>query len=324
VATKCDLCVGRDGPECVSACPTGAIFRAEPARDFVELGAALGAAGAPAERRPQRTRWVRALAFGACLPALVAIACLGSGVSRWRTQSGVLAAVVCTALVAHAAVKRIDRVRAFVRQRLPLPLRGGLRPLVLAHSLGGVLAVALVLWHTRGQLSQGTAGALALVFWLLAAAGGFGALVYRVLPERLTRLERRSGLPEDRPVELDALRQRLFSGLSEQNAALKELARRVLVPYAQAAWGPLALIVSGRTLAEEEAALLARVASLLAGRKSERLGGASELVATSVALRALVARKWLERALGAWLPAHLVLAALFFVLLAAHVLGVAR
>jgi Fe-S-cluster-containing dehydrogenase component/CRP-like cAMP-binding protein len=324
VATKCDQCAGRDGPECVSACPTGALFRADPARDFVELRSALGAAGAGAQRRPARASFARWLMVGACMPPLVAIAGLHAAPERWPVASGVLAAAATLLLAAHAAVKRVTRVRAFVQKRLLPRLGGGLAPLVRAHSMLGVLAAALVLWHTGARLSAGVHGALALVFWLLAAAGGFGALVYRVLPARLTRLERRSSLPDDHPVELDALRQRLFSTLSDQNPAMKELARRVLVPYARAPWGPFALILSGRTLSEEEARVTALVERLLAGRKSERLSGARELVTTSVAWRALVARRLLETALGAWLPAHLVLALLFFVLLAVHVIGVSR
>jgi Fe-S-cluster-containing dehydrogenase component len=324
VATKCDLCAGRAGPECVSACPTGAIFRADPARDFVEVRGALGSGVAIAAARPAPRRAWRGLAYAACLPVLLAIASLGSASERARVESGVLAALVTLVLAGHAAVKRLAPARAFVRRRLLRSLGGGLGPLVALHSLLGLLAAALVLWHTGGRLSQGAQGALALVFWLLAAAGGLGAVVYRVLPARLTRLERRSALPEARPVELEALEQRLFSGLSEQNAALKELARRVLVPYAKAVWGPSALILSGRSLAEEETELSARVERLLGGRKSERLVGASELVATSVALRALAARRLLERALGAWLPAHLLLAVLYFALLALHVAGALR
>ncbi len=324
VATKCDLCAGRAGPECVSACPTGAIFRAEPTRDFVELRGALGGGARAATPRPTRRQAWRGVAYAACLPALLAIASLGSAPSRARMESGVLATVVLLALAAHAAVKRLAPVRAFLRRRLLRRLGGGLGPLVALHSVLGLLSTALVLWHTGGRFSHGAKGALALVFWLLAAAGGFGALVYRVLPARLTRLERRSLLPEEQPLELEALEQRLFAGLSEQNAAMKELARRVLVPYAMAAWGPFALILSGRSLAEEETALSARIGRLLGGRNSARLVGASELVKTSVALRALAARRLLEGALGAWLPAHLVLAVLFFALLAVHVVGVSR
>jgi Fe-S-cluster-containing dehydrogenase component len=324
VATKCDGCAGRAGPECVSACPTGAIFRAEPARDFVELRAAVGGGAAAAVPRPTRNDAWRAIAYAASLPVLLALASLGSAPERGRVESGALAALAAVLLTTHAAVKRLAPVRAFVRRHLLPRLARGLGPLVAAHSLLGLLAAALVLWHTGGRLSHGTQAALALVFWLLAAAGGFGALVYRVVPARLTRLERGSALPEERPRELEALEQRLFSGLSEQNAALKELARRVLLPYAKATWGPSALILSGRTLAEEEAALSARIEQLLGGRTSDRLSGARELVETSVALRALAARRLLERALAAWLPAHLVLSVLFFALLAVHVVGVSR
>ncbi|HEV8549794.1 MAG TPA: hypothetical protein VGQ57_12215, partial [Polyangiaceae bacterium] len=115
-----------------------------------------------------------------------------------------------------------------------------------------------------------------------------------------------------------------YARLSEQNAALKELARRVLVPYARAWYGPLLLVISGRSLSQEEAAFGALLDRRLGGKKSERLRALSELTRVAVALRALAARRWLERLLAAWLPLHLALSALLVVLLAAHVAGALR
>jgi hypothetical protein len=149
-------------------------------------------------------------------------------------------------------------------------------------------------------------------------------VLYRVLPRRLSRLERRGSLPEDRAEEREALRQALFAGLSAQNEAVKELARRVLVPYSKAAGGALALVLSGRSLAEEEAVLSARIRALLGGRKSERLAEVGPLVGVAVAVRALGARRLLEAALRAWLPLHALGVVALLALLALHVAGVLR
>jgi hypothetical protein len=191
--------------------------------------------------------------------------------------------------------------------------------------VGGPVDVAAIL--ACGALAatlrqRGAAGALALVFWLLALSGALGAAAYRILPARLTRLEQRGTLREDHATEREELEQKLFTGLSQQSDALKALARHLIFPYARAFLGPLALIASGRTRRAEEATLLARVHQLVGKRKSERLTAARELVEGAVALRVLGARRLLELALGAWLPAHLVLTVLFAGLLVLHVVAV--
>jgi len=323
VAVKCDLCGGGDGPECVSACPTGSIFRVEPERDLAEVREVLGGpATAGHEARPAARLARVVLAFSA-LPPLVALARLGGASERFRWHTGALAGALALLLASQALVKRVQPVRAWLRRRMARALGPrGLSRLVVAHGALGLVAVATVLAHTGGRRAHGVAGVLELVFWLLSLSGVLGAVVYRSLPSRLSRLEREGTQREDHAAERDELEQRLFAGLSAQNAAVKELARRVIVPYARAPFGPLALVASGRMPREEEARLSARVRSLLGGRESERLRDAGGLVGAAVGLRVLVARRWLEALLGAWLPAHLVLGALFGALLALHVLGV--
>jgi Fe-S-cluster-containing dehydrogenase component len=322
VAVKCDLCRDADGPECVSACPTGAIFRAEPERDLIEVRGALGAAAPASPRRaPSRLRWL--VLAGALVPPLIALARLGAAGERLRAETGLLAGALSLLLLGQGLVKRVQPVRAWLRRSMGRVLGPrGLVRLLGAHALGGVALAATVLAHTAGCSPHGTAGALSLVFWLLALSGALGASAYRSLPARLSRLEEKGTLREDHAAEREELEQRLFTGLSEQNAALKELARRLIFPYARAPFGPLALIASGRTRRSEASRLLARVQHLLAGHASERLAGVEELVESAVALRVLGARRLLELALGAWLPAHLILTALFAGLLVAHVVGV--
>jgi Fe-S-cluster-containing dehydrogenase component len=325
VAVKCDLCHASDGPECVSACPTGAIVRVEPERDLLEVHGALGSPGSAARAARRVLPAPLGLAPLALLPPLVALGRFGRDAGRFRYETGILAAALVLVLLAHAAVKRRQPVRAWLRRRLGAALGArGLERLVAVHGVTGFAALAAVLAHTGGRFPAGPAGALALVFWLLAASGALGALVYRVVPARLARLEERGTLPEDGRAEREQLEQRLFAGLSESGSALKLLAARVVLPYVRSPLGPLALVVSGRTRRAEAANLGARVEALVGGRVSERLAGTRELVAVAVALRALGARRLLERVLGAWLPTHLVLAVLLAVLLAVHLVGVAR
>jgi len=322
VAVKCDLCHGRDGPECVSACPTGAIFRADPQRELMELRGALGAADAAIAKPRPRSRVLRVLLLAALVPPLVALARVAATGGTFRAQTGALAGALSLLLALQGLFKRVQPARAWLRRHAAGWLGPrGLTRLVGLHAVLGVAAAATVLAHTGGGLPHGLSGALALVFWLLATSGGLGAAAYRFLPSRLSRLEARGTVREEHDAERDEREQALFGGLSEQNAALKELARRVIVPYARSRFGPFGLILSGRTPREEEARLALDVQELLGGRTSERLAGAPALVHEAVGLRALAARRWLELALGAWLPAHLALSVLLFVLLALHVVG---
>ncbi|HTQ07898.1 MAG TPA: cyclic nucleotide-binding domain-containing protein [Polyangiaceae bacterium] len=324
VAAKCDLCHGASAPECVSACPTGAIVRLDPRRDVAEARGVLGRSDS-AERAPSASKTlVRWLALAGLLPPLVALARVGSLSMRARGTTGVVAGCLSGLLVAQALVKRVRPLRVACAKVGARAGRRGLSLFVGAHSLAGFAACGAVVAHAGAVPSRGLAGALELVFWVVALSGGFGAVAYRSLPGRLRRLEREGSLPEDGPAERDELEQRLFGALSSQNGAVKGLARRVLIPYAGAPFGPLALLASGRGLAAEEAALTRRVERLLGGRRSERLAGAEVLVKTSVALRALAARRLVERALAWWLPFHLVLAVFLAVLLVVHVVGVMR
>jgi Fe-S-cluster-containing dehydrogenase component len=322
VAEKCDLCREHSAPACVSACPTGAVARLSPRHDVVEVSAP-----GPAPSRlvvASGRRSFRKLLWWFLLPPLLALARLGATpiVDRLQLVSGVLAGVLCLLLVAHTLLKRLARVRAYVQQHLTGGGQRGLSPLVRWHAVAGAALVALVLLHAGVSIPEGAAGALVIVFYLSCLSGGFGAIVYRVLPARLTRWERHHAPVEDRARERDELRQRWFDGSSARNEAVKELTRRVLLPYVTAPLGPLSLVISGRTLGAEVALLERRVEGLLAGRKSERLADSRALIETAVALRALEARRYVEGLLVAWVPCHLLLAVTMMVLLLAHVIGV--
>jgi hypothetical protein len=93
----------------------------------------------------------------------------------------------------------------------------------------------------------------------------------------------------------------------------------VLLPYARAPLGWLALAASGRSLAGEERRLRRRIEDALAGRAAGRLDEVDPILRTAVELRALPARRVLTALLRAWLPLHIVTAALVVALLLAHV-----
>jgi Fe-S-cluster-containing dehydrogenase component len=328
IAVKCDLCRGLDGPECVSACPTDAIFRLDPRRDVVEVRAAVGPsqeAGRP-ERRA-RTRSAFGLLLLALVPPVVALdRSLSGGPGEGpRLAAGVLGFVLVLLLASHAIVKRVSGVRRRARRALS---RSGavstVAPFVSFHAASGFLAAACVLLHGGTSVRGGLLGALSLAFWGVAVSGALGALVYRLLPSRLSRIERTASLPEDETKEREALLDRLHAAVSGANVAKKELVRRILAPYGATWGGALSLITTGRSLAEEEAALAARVDRVLGGRKSDRLLDIAALVRTAVEMRAQRARRVLGALLRAWLPIHLTGTALLLALLALHVVGAIR
>jgi len=187
------------------------------------------------------------------------------------------------------------------------------------HVVVGLLTVAAVLGHAGARVPANPAGSLVLAFWLVSLLGGLGAVIYRVGPSRLARLERRGDLPEDLAGERRVLLDRLFMQASGRDDLVKTIAARVLVPYARAPMGPAALVLSGRRLDEEQARLHARIDAMRQGRGEERLAGLDDLVRTAVELRALPARRLLTALLRGWLPLHIVLSAVTLALLGLHV-----
>jgi Fe-S-cluster-containing dehydrogenase component len=334
IAVKCDLCRGHDGPECVSACPTDAIFRLDPGRDVVEVRAAVGAKAdaLPCKETPRRAgsarrRVFRAVLSLAALPPLVALGrSLPEGPGHGaRLAFGMLGALLTLVLASHAVLKRVARARR--RARRALSLSGSVStvaPFVSFHVASGAVAAASVLLHSGASVPHGVAGALASAFFGVAASGAFGAIVYRFLPERLSRIERKSRLPEDEPAEREALIDALHAAITGANAAKKALVRGILLPYGADLGGTLALVASGRSLGEEEERLLGRIERALGARKSERLSGIENLVRTAVEMRAQRARRVLGALLRVWLPLHLAGTTLLLVLLALHVIGALR
>jgi Fe-S-cluster-containing hydrogenase component 2/CRP-like cAMP-binding protein len=334
VASKCDLCHGRETSACVDVCPTSAIVRLTPKRDVLELGAlSLGdersakerrrnAAGGAARTPPSPVAWITRVAP---IPPLVALLSFGMERAgpRLRLAAGIAAAVVALLLAAQSWLKRSAWARSRVARVVPRDRHGSLvRPMLALHGWFGALSAGAALLHGGLSVpSSGVAGLLWLSFFGCAASGVLGAVAYRVLPRRITRLERSVVLPEDGPREVERLLDGLFVATTGQNRAIKQLLASLLVPYVRSRAGVFELLLSGRGLSEENARLGARIERALSGRVSQRLASHKPLVATAVALRAERARRVLERVLGAFVPVHLVLCVVMLVMLALHVAG---
>ncbi|MFO0755385.1 MAG: cyclic nucleotide-binding domain-containing protein [Byssovorax sp.] len=331
LAVKCDLCRSYEAPACVQACPTGSIFRINPTEEIPDLRALFEARGP--ENVPAAQEGAPSLVLGA------AIASIGIGAAGvvmhgrglwWPTRgfgfyAGITAAIAMLLLLAYALPKR--GVRLWMKKRRAEDegerprTKSLLRPQLSIHLALGLLAPGLALahapWSSAARPTLG--GALLVALAVSSIAGAFTALAYRLVPQRLARIERSAALPEDFALARVELRDRLYRGVSGKSELVKKLFERVLLPYVQQRSGPVLLVLSGRRLREEEEALRGRIEVILEGRGKERLAGLDELLKIVVELRALPAQRGLLLLLRAGLPAHIVAFALAMVLLALHV-----
>jgi hypothetical protein len=226
--------------------------------------------------------------------------------------TGALAGAAVVALSAYAPVKRM-RLR-----RGGAPGVSRVRPHTIAHLALGVLAAGAVGAHCGWRAPSNAAGALLVAFATATGAGLVSALAYRFLPKALSKIERRALLPEDVPVRARELDERAFGALTGRSATTKAVYERLLVPYARAPLGALSLIARSATLRAEEARLRRRIEGIL-GSSASRLDGLEDLIRLVVERRALAAQRFLQLALRACVPLHVVAAAVTAVLLALHV-----
>ena len=339
VAVKCDLCRDYEAPACVQACPTESIFRLEPAEDFSEVSRLFGSGGgrAAASTEDRVATW----AIGASVAVSTALGAAGWTLQQagvWVPSSGGgliagwLAGTALVVLAGYSAPKRL--VKLWMRRREKSATRrsaealeGGssprvrsrVRPHAVVHTAVGLAAIGAVLAHAGARFPATPAGALHVAFWLTALLGVLGAVAYRAVPGRLARLERSAALPEDLAREREQLFDRLYRDASGKSELVKKIVEKVLAPYARSALGPVALVLSGRTLREEQERVREDVDGMLEGRGGDRLAGLDDLVRTVVDLRALPARRVLTAALRLWLPAHVVLTGLVLAGLVLHV-----
>jgi Fe-S-cluster-containing dehydrogenase component/CRP-like cAMP-binding protein len=347
IAVKCDLCHGYEAPACVEACPTGAVLRLDPARDVTEVARVLCAPAVVTGGPPPRDLTARigrsigtssAAPVAAPVAAAIAIALTAGGWALHRAfawspargmglAAGILAALLVVALGAYVVPKR--RVRARMRRRdpaarlvpaeaRPAPRSRTRRHFMLHLGLGG-LVPGLVLAHAGAHLRSGPGDALAGALAITVLFGALAAIMYRLVPRALTRLERRGTLPEDLAGERDALEARLYQAVTGKSDRVKALADRILLPYARAWLGPVRLVGSGRRLAGERDRLRRQIDVVLAGRTPD---GAGELIEIAVELRALPARRLLGRMLSIWPPLHAIAGAMTAALLLVHIVTV--
>lgn len=361
IATKCDLCRGYDGPGCVMSCPTDAMRRLDPASDVAEVADLLGEAPAPGQARAAG----RAAKVGRTVAKTVAtwvtiIGGLGGSAyalaqrraGAWVPDEGTgywlgvaaLAGMLLSA--AYGLRKRIPRTfvhrlgkRARRKRQLaassaaappPRRARSRVSAWLSAHLLLGTATLVAVFGHAGLQVRAGPYGSLQLATWALVLLGVGGALAYRLVPRRLSRIERHGALPEDLAGEREVLLDALYRKTSGAAVVLKQLAARVLVPYANAAIGPIVLLASGRSIDEARAQLRARVDTELPRLAAGDPAAATavdpaildELVRIVVELRALPARRVLTRILRAWLPVHAALTGIVLALCVVHVVVV--
>jgi Fe-S-cluster-containing dehydrogenase component len=346
VATKCDLCRDYEAPACVQACPTEAIIRLEPERDFNEVAAMLDLGVGPASVRRRAIPWASlVIALGAATGLSLLIAAAGL-TERLRPAAGVgfaagiVAAIVMVGLVAHALPKRLVKrwmrpkprssgARALTEdERTPI-IRSKVRPFYALHLSLGLLLPGLLIAHAGASVPANAAGLLTLLSWLTLLLGGFGAFAYATIPRRLTKLERGGTLPEDLAREREHLLDRLQRELSGKSIVLKQLATEYLLPWANVPMGWVAMLASGRDLRETRTALREQVETWLPAHlrreggqpraREEALAGLDPLLRTCVELRALPARRVLTALLRGWLAPHVLLTGALFVALVAHV-----
>lgn len=317
VAVKCDICSGREeGPACVAACPVQAIARIAPTDAIPELRILRGAAPSSSVavvRRPSPAWpwWSAAMAFA------VAFALFGGA----RVWTGIASGALCAALAVYPVFKRVARARGIGQSKTVDPERANhsrVRPHFVAHVAFGTLAVGIVVAHTHLRAASALGASLALAFVTASAFGAFGAVVYRWVPRVLTRLDRKGALPEDIADRLRDARERTFTDLTGKSDLVKTIYGRVLASYAESTLTTIKLVLSSRSLRQEEDLLRAKVDTMLAGRGGEKLDGLDALIVDVVERRALVAERFLGGILRGWLGVHVVASALLVVLLALH------
>ncbi len=316
VAVKCDLCKGTGGgPACVASCPTQAIARIDP-------NVALAPLRIPVKDRKSSSTQSILPARAAAWPWALGSGLAGIGLAAlplgpWT--SGVLSGLLVAVLVTYSLGKRMRGPMARLRGRAPVA-----RWLYVGHLSVGAFACGVVAAHAAGRAPSSAAGALSIAMGLAVITGAIGAAISAIVPRALSRVERESVLPEElaaRPKEID---EKVFATLSGKSELVKTLFVKVLRPYRRSALGPAALVLSRRTLGDEEKVVRARIDALTGGKKGDALAGVDDLVRLVVEHRAVRAQRALTWTLRGWIVPHLAATAAVVVLLALHVVGVSR
>lgn len=345
LATKCDLCRTYErGPACVQVCPTSAIQRIDPQKEWGEVAALLGrgaggrGASAGTSSPAPMPAWSAVLGGALAATGVALAGAVMRARGHWAPHrglgyaAGVAAAVTMIALLAYVAPKRLvstwmklGRRRTGAKSKGPRErVQSVTRPHYVVHLALGLLSVGFAIAHApHDHLLAATRGsALLVALYLAGASGAAMAATYAFAPKALSKIERTPLLPEDFAKERGAMSARLYKSLSGKDDLVKAVASRVLLPYAKSFLGPVLLVASGRDLRAEEQHLRVRIDTALEGRGKERLTGLDDLVRLAVELRALPAQRFLTTLLRVFLPIHIVAFTIACVLGVLHVLGV--
>lgn len=338
VAVKCELCRGYEGPACVQVCPTGSIFRMNPNEELADVRELV-----KGEESPGRLVLAPRLNdVGIVLGGLIAGLGLtaagvvmhdrgllrpGGGSGYW---AGVAAAVTFGCLLLYAAPKRLVRLwlkkKAKDAAEKKSAASSRIRPQLAVHLALGFISLGLVATHApiTEWWPRSAGSALRLAFLLTTVFGTWMAVTYRWLPSRLARIERTAALPEDFTAAKRELMDRLYRDVSGKSDLVKKLFEKILVPYTKQPLGPAWLLLSGRSLRDEENALRKQIDVVLEGRGKERLAGLDGLIRIVVERRALPVQRFLLLALRVGLPGHLVTFTIAVALLIVHALTAVR
>lgn len=317
-AVKCDLCVElADGPACVRACPVDAIARVVPSEVMIDVDALVSARASGAfPRRRAGWPWISAA-------ALVAIGVAVGLRDASRLSSGLGVGALLAILLSYPLVRRLGLGRKRIGGAPPTARRSHARLHYVGHVALGLVAAAMVVAHTRLHAPANVAGALSIAFVAASLVGLLAAVVHRLVPARLARLEREGMLPEDRAARIAELEAQTFAVLTGRSEVVKTIYTRILGRYARGPLGVIGLALRAPRAEDEERRLAREIERATSGRKSERLTGVDALVRVVVESRAVIAARWLERLLRAMVPIHAALAALVAALLVLHVAFVA-
>ncbi len=338
VAVKCELCRGYEGPACVQVCPTGSIFRMNPNEELADVRELVKGEDSPG--RPVLAP--RPNDVGIVLGGLIAGLGLtaagvvmhdrgllrpGGGSGYW---AGVAAAVTFGLLLLYAAPKRL--VRFWLKKKAKdaaekkSAASSRIRPQLAVHLALGFISLGLVATHApiTAWWPRSAGSALRLAFLLTTVFGAWMAVAYRWLPSRLARIERTAALPEDFSAAKRELMDRLYRDVSGKSDLVKKLFEKILVPYTKQPLGPVWLLLSGRSLRDEENALRKQIDVVLEGRGKERLAGLDGLIRIVVERRALPVQRFLLLALRVGLPGHVVTFTIALAMLVVHALTAVR
>lgn len=277
-AVKCDACAESGGePSCVAACPTGALIRTRPVLSAAEMGASPRA-----RSYGDLFEW-----FALVVPLVCAWIPFG------KAASGALAAAIHLLLVGYAARRR--------------RIKSG-KATYVAHLSLGLAALVLVLKHGAPSAASHLPFALWITFWTAALFGIAGAILYRVVPPRLTTLHVEGN---GQTGEIDAARFRALSGHSN---AVKNVYLARIRPFERSTLGTARCAVDPVGVERTLHASISRLASL----KPEERASLERLVRLAVDEKKSATARWMTAGMRSVIAIHAIAAIVLLPLMVLH------